>query len=223
MPLPKHVAIIMDGNGRWAKAQNKPRAYGHQAGAKNIKNIVEAAINEKIKYLTLFAFSCENWTRPKHEINFLMKLLEKQMNEDLIKFLNERLIKFNWIGFKEKLNKTLVNKILNIQNKTKLNNKLILTIAFNYGGKQDILNAAKLSNKNTTIKDFDRLLLTKFLPDVDLLIRTSGEKRISNFLLWQSAYAEIIFEPTLWPNYNKKHFANNILEYCSRQRRFGKI
>lgn len=224
MSLPKHVAIIMDGNGRWAKSQNKPRTYGHEIGAKNIKNIIEAGLDNKIKFLTLFAFSCENWNRPKHEVNFLLKLLDQRINKKLIDYLNDKKIKFNWLGFEKKIDKKIVKKIRELELITKHNKLLNLTIAFNYGGKQDILNAAKYSSKNVTMSGFNKLLLTKSaLPDVDLLIRTGGDKRISNFLLWQSAYAEIIFEPTYWPIYNQQHFANNILEYCSRQRRFGQL
>jgi undecaprenyl diphosphate synthase len=152
-----------------------------------------------------------------------MKLLNRSLNNNLIKKLNKNNVIFKWIGFKDKLSINLIDKIKRVEKLTKNNNGLTLTIAFNYGGKQDILQAAKLSKSTTTINDFNKLLLTKSLPDVDLLIRTGGDKRISNFLLWQSAYAELVFEPTFWPSYNKKHFANNILEYCSRQRRFGKI
>lgn len=224
MMSPTHVAIIMDGNGRWAKLNHAPRTYGHRMGADNIQNIVLAAIENKIKYLTLFAFSCENWKRPKLEVNFLMKILkDKIANPKLLAFLNKHKIQFKWIGFKDKLNIYLIRQLIKIQNDTKNNKDLILSIVFNYGGKQDILLASKLANQNISMENFNNLLLTKSIPDVDLLIRTGGEQRISNFMLWQIAYAEIIFEKTFWPAYNKKHFEKNILQYCSRQRRFGNI
>lgn len=219
----KHVAIIMDGNGRWAKRKNKPRIFGHKVGAENIKNILETAIKHKIPFLTLFAFSCENWNRPIKEINYIFRLVGERIDDELVTYFNKHGVCFKWIGFEDKMNIRLIKKIKWLVGKTIHNKKITLTIALNYGGKQDILHAAKLAKPSTTLKQFESLLLTKHTPSVDLLIRTGGEKRISNFLLWQSAYAEIIFEPVYWPAYNHQCFTNNILEYYERHRRFGNI
>ncbi|MDR0826109.1 MAG: di-trans,poly-cis-decaprenylcistransferase [Mycoplasmataceae bacterium] len=214
--VPNHVAIIMDGNGRWAKQHHQLRIFGHKHGAEVISKIAQAAIDNKVKVLSLFAFSTENWNRPKHEVSFLMKLMSSHLDKKTINDLNKHRISFRWIGFKNKLNSKLVDQLLSTQNATKRNKDLILNICFNYGGQQDILQAAKKTN-------FTSNLLTKDMPPVDLLIRTGDEKRISNFLLWQSAYAEIIFESTYWPSYNKNRFNKNIKEYQNRKRRFGSI
>jgi undecaprenyl diphosphate synthase len=221
LPL-SHVAIIMDGNGRWARQKHKPRTYGHKVGAENIQNILEESIKQKIKFLTLFAFSCENWNRPKNEVEFILNLVNKRMNDELLTYLNKNDICLRWIGFKDRIKKSIVNKIQKLERKTQNNKAITLVIAFNYGGQQDILQAAKSITRNNS-QEFSDHLLTSDIPFVDLLIRTGGEKRLSNFLLWQSAYAEIIFEPTYWPAYDKKHFINNILEYYGRHRRFGKL
>jgi undecaprenyl diphosphate synthase len=188
----------------------------------NISKIVEAAISEKIDVLSLFAFSCENWNRPKKEVDFLLKLINKKMDKNIIGKFNENGIQFHWIGFRNKLSSKLITKLLWVEESTKNNKKIILNLCFNYGGKQDILYAIN-QLKKCPHKKFTDLLLTNKLPSVDLLIRTSGEKRISNFLLWQLEYAEIIFEPTLWPDYNKDILRKNILEFSLRQRRFGVV
>ncbi|MDR0985875.1 MAG: di-trans,poly-cis-decaprenylcistransferase [Mycoplasmataceae bacterium] len=219
--LPKHIAIIMDGNGRWAKKQNKKRTFGHKKGVEVIKNITNEANKLNIKYLSLFAFSTENWKRPKQEVNYLMRLLENNLNNKLIKSLNEQNIRFRWIGFKNHLKNSLIKKFTIVEKSTSNNKGLSLCIYFNYGGMQDIYQASKYSNKD--LNDLEKHLLTKDIPPVDLLIRTGNEKRISNFLIWQSAYAEIVFDKTYWPAYTGQRFINNLIDYTKRDRRFGKI
>lgn len=224
MSFLSHVAIIMDGNGRWAKKQNKSRSFGHIAGVKVISEIISAANENKIKHLSLFAFSTENWNRPKEEIKTLIDLFFKNFSLKNIKKLNQNNIKMRWIGLTDNLNLKILQSINKVEKETKNNNGLNVNIFFNYSGISDIENAfilAKKDNfKHTSIKNY---MLTKDLPPVDLLIRTSGEKRISNFMLYDIAYAEIIFEDTLWPDYNKTLFSNNLEEYNRRTRRFGGI
>lgn len=216
--IPTHIAIIMDGNGRWAISKNKPRIFGHKNGVKNINEIVKCAFQNKIKYLTLFAFSVENFNRPPKEVNFLINLFDKSINKNLQDKLIKNNICFRWIGFKEKLDSKIISKLENLMNLTKKCNGLNLTIAFNYGGIQDLQQAAK--KQNTDLKN---ALLTKDLPAVDLLIRTGNEKRISNFLIYDLSYAEIIFDKTMWPDYHCENFKKNLIEYSKRKRRFGKI
>lgn len=217
---PQHVAIIMDGNGRWAKRLKRPRTYGHQKGLKVIESIITVALKSHIKVLSLFAFSTENWSRPSQEVNFLMKLVMNKLTKKTLTYFHQCQIQFRWTGFKEHLSQPIIDKLWLMQSATANNNKIILNLCFNYGGRQDILQA---SQRVTAKNDFEKLLLTNDLPPVDLLIRTGNEKRISNFMLWQLAYAEIIFEPTFWPAYNPKIFAKNLLEFSKRQRRFGGI
>ncbi len=216
MPLEKpiNVAIIMDGNGRWAKAKNKPRTFGHDQGLKTLQDLVKGIINKKvpIDWLSVFAFSTENWNRPKTEVNFLMKLFEKSLNDKLIKNLNKQNIKFIWTGFKDKLSSSLLKKISKVCKDTSKNKGLKLNVVFNYSGLKDIEQQSKTKK-----------LISEKVPPVDLLIRTSGEKRISNFLLYQLAYSEIIFEKTLWPDYSINILKKNIIEYKKRNRRFGRI
>ncbi len=209
-----NVAIIMDGNGRWAKSHNKPRTFGHKKGLETLKHLIKDIINTKmqIDWLSVFAFSTENWQRPKAEVNFLLKLFENSLNKELIGDLNKQNIKFVWTGFKNKLSKKLVDKILVAQKSTKNNSGLKLNIVFNYSGLKDI-NQFKTTKK----------LISSNIPNIDLLIRTSGEKRISNFLLCQLAYSEFVFEKTLWPDYTINILKKNIIEYKKRNRRFGKI
>ncbi len=211
---PINVAIIMDGNGRWAQAQNKPRIFGHKCGLDALKKLVNDIVDTKmkVKWLSLFAFSVENWNRPKKEVKFLMSLLNNSLNDNLVTTLNKKNIKFVWTGFENKLSSTLIKKIRNVELKTKNNKGLILNIVFNYSGTKDIEYATK-----------HKCLVSKNVPPIDLLIRTSDEKRISNFLLYQLAYSEIVFEKTLWPDYTIDQFKNNIIEYKKRERRFGKI
>ena len=230
---PKHIAIIMDGNGRWAKANNKARIFGHRAGVKRVNEIVEYCINNKsIKILTLYTFSSENWLRPKMEVRGLMNLIISTINKELNNLI-ENGVKVQVIGNSEELPKLVVNKLNEAIDITKDNNKLILNLAINYGSKQEILNAIKLiledfKTNKIKLEDFcmdlfESKLYTHPNSDPDILIRTGGEFRLSNFLLWQLAYSEIIINDKFWPDYSQKDFMNDISEYSKRERRFGKI
>ena len=229
--IPKHIAVIMDGNGRWAKKKGKNRLFGHQNGIKALKKLIEESARLNISYLTLFAFSTENWKRPKKEISTIMRLIVLVLKKEL-KTMMDNKIKLETIGDLEKLPENVKSNLIKTVNKTKNNNKLTLTVAINYGGKEDISNAFKLlleKVKNNIIspKKIDELIInnhlyTRNLPDVDLLIRTSGEQRISNFLLWKIAYAELYFSNVLWPDFNEKCLHDAIISYKNRERRFGK-
>ena len=229
--IPKHIAVIMDGNGRWAKKKGKNRLFGHQNGIKALKKLIEESARLNISYLTLFAFSTENWKRPKKEISTIMRLIVLVLKKEL-KTMMDNKIKLETIGDLEKLPENVKSNLIKTVNKTKKNNKLTLTVAINYGGKEDISNAFKLlleKVKNNIIspKKIDELIInnhlyTRNLPDVDLLIRTSGEQRISNFLLWKIAYAELYFSNVLWPDFNEKCLHDAIISYQNRERRFGK-
>jgi len=229
--IPNHIAIIMDGNGRWAKQKNKSRDYGHKEGEKSVKKIVKACAELGVKNLTLFAFSTENWNRPKLEINFLMKLLLTSLNQEL-KTLTKNNIRFKTIGNLEKLPKKLASYLINVTKKTQNNNRMTLTLALSYGAREEIVYAMqaigdKVKNNLISLKNIDESVInqhlyTHYLPDVDLLIRTSGEKRISNFLLWQIAYAELYFTKKLWPDFSKEDLYEAIVNYQRRERRFGK-
>ena len=229
--IPKHIAVIMDGNGRWAKKKGKNRLFGHQNGVKALKKLIEESARLNISYLTLFAFSTENWKRPKKEISTIMRLIVLVLKKEL-KTMMDNKIKLETIGDLEKLPENVKSNLIKTVNKTKNNNKLTLTGAINYGGKDDISNAFKLlleKVKNNIIspKKIDELIInnhlyTRNLPDVDLLIRTSGEQRISNFLLWKIAYAELYFSNVLWPDFNEKCLHDAIISYQNRERRFGK-
>ena len=229
--IPKHIAVIMDGNGRWAKKKGTNRLFGHQNGVKALKKLIEESARLNISYLTLFAFSTENWKRPKKEISTIMRLIVLVLKKEL-KTMMDNKIKLETIGDLEKLPENVKSNLIKTVNKTKNNNKLTLTVAINYGGKEDISNAFKLlleKVKNNIIspKKIDELIInnhlyTRNLPDVDLLIRTSGEQRISNFLLWKIAYAELYFSNVLWPDFNEKCLHDAIISYQNRERRFGK-
>lgn len=229
--LPQHIAIIMDGNGRWAKKQGLLRAIGHQNGTKAVRETVETCAKINVPYLTLYAFSTENWNRPKLEVETLMKLLVSSLKKE-IKTLQDNDIKLNAIGNLESLPKKAQKELLDVINKTKDNSRMTLTLALSYGAREEITKTIReisLKVKNNLISPLDineRLvnehLYTNNLPDVDLLVRTSGEQRISNFLLWQIAYAELSFTETLWPDFTKKHLFEAILNYQNRERRFGK-
>ena len=229
--IPKHVAVIMDGNGRWAEKIGKNRLFGHQNGVKAVRKLIEESARLNISYLTLFAFSTENWDRPKKEISTIMKLIVLVLKKELSTMM-ENNIKLETIGDLKKLPENVKSNLKETVNKTKKNNRLTLTIAINYGGKEDISNAFKLlleKVKNNIIspKKIDELIInnhlyTRNLPDVDLLIRTSGEQRISNFLLWKIAYAELYFSNVLWPDFNEKCLHDAIISYQNRERRFGK-
>jgi undecaprenyl diphosphate synthase len=215
----------MDGNGRWAKHKQLKRTAGHEAGAKTVKTITEHCAKMGIKYLTLYAFSTENWNRPKLEVEFLMKLLEKYLKEQEKTYL-ENNIKFKAIGDLTKFSKKLQNTIQTIQTKTSLNTSLTQVLALNYGSKDEIVRSIqKIQEQNLelTQETITNNLDTKGLPDVDMLIRTSGEIRISNFMLWQCAYAEMFFTKTYWPDFNSDELDNMINEFTLRNRRFGAL
>ncbi|PMP67598.1 isoprenyl transferase [Desulfurella multipotens] len=230
MNIPKHIAIIMDGNGRWANLQGKKRIYGHFIGSTIIDKIAKKAKELKIEYLTLYTFSTENWKRPQNEVNFLMKLLGIQVRKKS-DFMMKENIKFNCIGDITKLPQKQQEAILNLQEKTKNNSDLTINFAINYGSYMEIIRACKnicmdfslnkLNCDNIDENIFEQYLYTKDIPDVDLLIRTGGEKRISNFLLWQIAYAEIIFLDKYWPEFNEDDLEYCIKEFSERKRRFG--
>ena len=219
-----HVAIIMDGNGRWGLKHKKSRNAGHKEGLKTIEKIIKETVKQKIKFLTLFAFSTENWKRPKKEITYLLNLLEIFL-KDKIEDLNKQNIKLNIIGVKNFSKK--LNLLLNIsEKKTSKNTKLQLNLAINYGSKIEIINAIKLINKsklNINEKNFSKYLQTKNIPDPDLLIRSGNTKRLSNFLLWQIAYSEIFFEKKLWPDFNEKDYLRIIKQFKKTKRNYGNI
>ncbi len=220
----KHVAIIMDGNGRWGLKFKNSRNAGHKAGLKTVEKIIKASIKNKIKYLTLYAFSTENWKRPKKEIDYLFNLLENFLNNS-VEDLHQQNIKLKIIGIKNF--STKLNKLLNLsEKKTIKNSRLQINLALNYGSKSELINAFKfLKKKNEIIneKNFIKYLQTKDIPDPDILIRTGNTKRLSNFLLWQLAYSEIFFEKKLWPAFNEKDFNNIISDFKKIKRNFGKI
>ena len=221
-----HIAIIMDGNGRWAKAQNKQRIQGHKVGAEVVKNITTfCANNDDIKYLTLYAFSTENWKRPKMEVEFLMNLLDNWLKKELDTYIKNE-VKFEVIGDISKFSKKLQKRIETTKEKTKNFDKLTQILALNYGSRDEITRAVqKLCKKNEEIteENISKNLDTKNIPDVDLLIRTSGEVRLSNFLLWQVAYAEMFFTNTLWPDFTETELNEIIEHFKKRDRRFGGI
>ena len=225
--LPKHIAITMDGNGRWAKAKGKNRIFGHKNGVTAVRETVESAVENNIEFLTLYAFSTENWLRPKLEVNSLMNLLVSSIINETKTLMNND-IKLMAIGDINKIPKTAKNKLNSIIEKTKKNSKMSLILAISYSGRWEILNAVKkIIKNNINVNEinehlFKQYLDTKNVPDPELVIRTSGEHRISNFLLWQIAYSELYFTNIMWPDFRKKDFINAIIEYQKRDRRFGK-
>ena len=229
--LPNHLAIIMDGNGRWAKKQGFLRTLGHEKGSESVKDIIKTCIELGIQNLTLYTFSTENWNRPKLEVDTLMKILVKSLRKELAT-LELKKVKLNTIGNFEKLPNSVQKEIGSIIEKTKNNDKMTLTLALSYGSREEIVNAVKtISDKvKNNIISIDAIddsiinehLYTHNLPDVDLVIRTSGEHRISNFLLWQIAYAELYFTDILWPDFKEQDLYEAILSYQKRERRFGK-
>jgi len=225
MIIPKHVAIIMDGNGRWGLKKKKTRKYGHIQGIKTLKKIINAAYGKNIKYLTLYAFSTENWKRPQQEIKFLIKLLEKYIDKEL-KFLLDRDIKVKAIGSINKFPIKLRKKIKKTENLTQKKSKMQVNIALNYGSRKEILHAMKCINKKSlSINEINlsKFLYTKCIPDPEIIIRTGNTKRLSNFLLWQSIYSEIFFEKKLWPDFNERDFNKIIIKYNKIRRNFGAI
>ena len=229
--LPKHLSIIMDGNGRWAKKQGFLRAIGHENGTKSVKVTIETCATLGIEFLTLYAFSTENWNRPKLEVETLMKLLVNSLKKEL-KTLQDNNIKLNAIGNLEQLPKSAYKELLDVIEATKGNTRMTLTLALSYGSREEIVRAIKnisdkVKNNIISIDNIDDSIInehlyTQNLPDVDLLIRTSGEHRISNFLLWQIAYAELYFTDVLWPDFKEQHLYEAIISYQKRERRFGK-
>ena len=225
MSVANHVAIIMDGNGRWALQKGKSRNYGHQCGLKAIEKIVDYSIKKKISYLTLFTFSSENWKRPKKEVNFLFKLLENYFKKNLLKVIRNG-IKVKIIGNKSRLASNLRKIIKLAENKTRKNKKISVQLALNYGSKQEIINSMKIVNKKKqkiTIKNFEKNLYTSGFPDPDILIRTGGQRRLSNFLLWQISYAEIFFVKKMWPDFNNNDFQKILNKFKKIKRNFGNI
>jgi len=228
---PDHVAIIMDGNGRWAKNKGLPRLAGHKAGVERLKEIVDSTVNCNISFLTLYAFSSENWNRPKLEINDLMNLLENFLNNDAKKFLKEN-IRLRVIGRRDRLNRSIIDKIEKLEINSNKNNGLNLIIALDYGGREDIRSAIiKIYNdfvrkdksiERLTLEEIENNLMTNGIPDPDLIIRTSGEYRISNFLLWQSAYSEYEFVSCNWPDFNTSSYIEVLKNFENRDRRYGR-
>jgi undecaprenyl diphosphate synthase len=229
--LPKHLAIIMDGNGRWAKQKGFLRAFGHENGTKSVRLTVETCAKLGIENLTLYAFSTENWKRPKLEVDTLMKLLISSLKKEL-NTLQDNNISLNTIGNIEMLPQSAQKELLDVVEKTKGNSRMVLTLALSYGSREEIINAVKkisdkVKNNIISIDAIDESIInqhlyTQNLPDVDLLIRTSGEHRISNFLLWQIAYAELYFTDVLWPDFKEEDLYEAIISYQKRERRFGK-
>ncbi len=220
---PKHIAFIMDGNRRWAKNKSLPLIDGHKQGAKVIEKILNKSLELKIKYLTFYSFSTENWKRSKDEIRELQNLLNIYLDNESEKFLKHK-IKFQTIGNIKKFNLKIRNKISILENNTKNFDKLYFTLALNYGARDEVLKAVKdiiKSKKIVSEKNFTSFLMTKNTPDPDLVIRTSGEMRLSNFLLWQIAYSELYFTKTLWPDFNIRKYSLALNSYVSRKRRFG--
>jgi undecaprenyl diphosphate synthase len=220
------VAIIMDGNGRWARARGLPRMMGHRAGTENLRRIIRASVELGIKILTIYAFSTENWARPKEEVQGLLRLLENVIENELAE-LNQEGVQIRHIGRKDELSPRLRKKLEQAIEKTKTNDRLILCIAWNYGGRDEIVHAMKrlidsgVTSDQVTEELISRSIYTSGLPDPDLVIRTSGEMRISNFLIWQSAYSEWYVTPTLWPDFNKEELIKALDEYKKRDRRYG--
>ncbi len=223
---PQHVAIIMDGNGRWARKRGLPRVAGHRAGAENLRRIINACVEFGIKILTIYAFSTENWDRPESEIRGLMKIFTRVLDQELYE-LHEQGVCLHHLGDLRGIEPALQEKVRHALELTKDNDRLILNVAFNYGGRAEIMHAVKemladnISPDELTETLFSSYLFTRGLPDPDLVIRTSGELRISNFLIWQAAYAELYTTPALWPDFNREELYAALLEYSRRERRFG--
>ena len=220
----KHVAIIMDGNGRWGVTKKKSRNFGHKEGLKTVEKIIKETLKQKIRYLTLYAFSTENWKRPKHEVNYLFSLLDNFLSNK-IKELNKEKIRFFVIG-KKKFNKKLNNLLDYSEKLTSKNKRLQINLALNYGSKSEIINAiTNTKRKRLKINEVNisKNLYTKNIPDPDILIRTGDRKRLSNFLLWQLAYSEIFFESKLWPDFNEKDYNKILNIFKKTKRNFGKI
>lgn len=223
----RHVAIIMDGNGRWAKSQGKSRLFGHRRGTENVKSIIEECISQKIPYLTIYAFSTENWRRPQEEVSGLMNLLRFYLKNE-IKTFKKQGVSLRMIGERGRLDKDIQELIIHAEEETKDNSILTLQVALNYGSREEITEAfrrmkeAGVEASQITEEKIEEFLYTAGIPDPDLFIRTSGEQRLSNFLLWQSAYAELYFTEIFWPDFSKQEFQKALSVYSDRERRFGK-
>lgn len=232
MNIPNHVAIILDGNGRWAKKRMMPRQYGHAKGAQVVEQICEDAWNMGIQYLTVYAFSTENWNRPDSEVKILMDIFSKYMVDKLQK-VGQKNMKIRFIGERSRLDKDMIEKIENLEESTKDNTGLNFTVALNYGSRDEMVRAmrkmaaeikeGKLEPEDITEEKYNTYLDTAELPDPDLLIRTSGEQRLSNYLLWQLAYTEFYFTNVMWPDFNKEELAKAVEWYANRDRRYGKV
>lgn len=230
--IPEHVAVIMDGNGRWANLRNLPRVAGHRAGMKTVKEVVKAADEIGIRYMTMYAFSTENWKRPRDEVDFLMKLPQEFLSTELDELV-ERGVRIRMLGSKEKLPAHTLEALLTAEERTRENDGLQLNFALNYGGRDEIVKACAemaaqvqagvLDPKKLDENVLSRFLYTSEIPDPDLLIRTSGEIRLSNFMLWQLAYTELWFTDVLWPDFTREHFYQAIAEYQGRARRYGAV
>lgn len=224
--IPQHVAIIMDGNGRWAKQRGLSRLEGHRAGTQNLRLVIETFAEYEVKYLTLFAFSTENWTRPKREVRGLIRILSEIIGRET-QTLHEKGVRLVHLGRLDPLPEALQRKVQRATELTKHNNKMTLSVAFNYGGRAEILDAVKrivedhIPARSIDEALFQSYLYTSDLPAPDLIIRTAGEQRLSNFLLWQSAYSEYYFTPALWPDFGKEEIEKALLAYSQRERRFG--
>lgn len=224
--IPTHVAIIMDGNGRWAKKRGLPRQAGHRAGVENLRRVIDACVEFNIKILTIYAFSTENWGRPESEVRGLMRIFHRVLDQELEE-LHAQGVCLHHLGDLEGIGEDLQKKVLRAIEMTKNNKRLILNVAFNYGGRAEILHAVKqmladgISPDDLTEDLFSSYLFTKGLPDPDLVIRTSGELRVSNFLIWQAAYAEFHSPPEYWPDFGRKELYEALVAYSERERRFG--
>lgn len=226
--IPQHVAVIMDGNGRWAQSRGLPRLAGHRAGTENLREILEASVEFGIKYLTIYAFSTENWDRPEDEVNGLMRLFTTMFKREL-KNLNKNGVQLRHLGKLERIDPTLKKQVKEAVEFTKNNERLILNVAFNYGGRDEIIHAIKKIIKDQrkpeeiTGELISQYLYTSASPDPDLIIRTSGEQRTSNFLIWQGAYSEWYFSTTYWPDFGKEELRKALFDYSDRERRFGRV
>jgi undecaprenyl diphosphate synthase len=227
--LPRHVAIIMDGNGRWAEQRGLPRVQGHDAGSESVREIVEASARLGIGYLTLYAFSSENWKRPRYEVGRLWRLLREHLGKD-ISLLVDNDLRLRIIGRREGIPSTALRELERVETLTRENRRMTVVLALNYGGRDEIVDTARRIMAEGSIradrldeKAFDAHLWTEGIPDPDLLIRTSGEMRVSNFLLWQIAYTEIYVTPVFWPDFRRRHLLEAVLEYQRRDRRFGDV
>jgi undecaprenyl diphosphate synthase len=226
--FPRHVAMIMDGNGRWALSRGLPRLAGHKAGTENLRRVIRSTVEFGIKYLTIYAFSTENWGRPPEEVRGLMYILEDVIDRELNE-LHKEGVQLRHIGRLEMLAPQLQEKVLDAIDVTKNNDRLILNIAFNYGGRDEIVQAIQRMMKDgvppekVTDELVNQYLYTKGVPDPDLIIRTSGELRVSNFLIWQAAYSEWYVTPTYWPDFDKEEYRRALEAYASRDRRYGKV